>query len=82
MRLSAVVGAIILAPAALAAPATPASGEGFLDLRDDALAAESIIQADLLAVAAAVNQQLYQAKERPTQWKKCNTKTAVHRREW
>jgi len=88
MRTAAVFGAL-LAPAAFAAPA-PApvpsvSSEGYIDesiLDTRGALAGGILQSDVLASAAAVNQQIYQAVTDPKQWLKCNAFNMVYRREW
>jgi tyrosinase len=41
-----------------------------------------ILQADLYAGIAGLNQQIYQATQKPDQWKKCNPLNIVVRREW
>jgi hypothetical protein len=84
MRTAAVVGAILLAPAAFAAPQTSATGGEYLNysVLDTTPASSSVLQADVLASAAAINQQIYQSSTNPTQWKKCNRNNAVYRREW
>lgn len=52
----------------------------------DAISAASfggkILQTDVLAGIAAINQQLYQATQKSNQWKKCNPMNIVVRREW
>jgi tyrosinase len=84
MRTAAVVGVILLAPAAFAAPQTSATGGGYLDysVLDSTPESSSVLQADVLAAAAAINQQIYQSTTNPTQWKKCNRDNAIYRREW
>lgn len=41
-----------------------------------------ILQSDVYAGVAAINQQLYQATKAQDQWKKCNPLNIVVRREW
>lgn len=84
MRTAAAVGAILLAPAAFAAPQTLTPDEEYLDysVLDTTPASSSVLQADILASAAAINQQVYQSINNPTQWRKCNRNNAVYRREW
>ncbi|KAJ4345234.1 uncharacterized protein N0V89_011363 [Didymosphaeria variabile] len=82
MRTAAVIGAILLAPASFAAPQT--TSEEYLDysVLNTTPASSNVLQADILAAAAAINQQIYQSITNPTQWKKCNRNNAIYRREW
>lgn len=41
-----------------------------------------ILQADIYAGLAAINQQIYQATQKGSQWKTCNPLNIVVRREW
>jgi tyrosinase len=41
-----------------------------------------ILQADLYAGVAAINQQIYQATQKPDQFKKCNPLNLIVRKEW
>ena len=62
--------------------ATPAFS---FDKRDDislATLGGKILQADVYAGLAAINQQIYQATQKSDQWKKCNPFNIVVRREW
>lgn len=82
MRTAAAVGVILLAPAAFAAPQTTSDQYLSYSVLDTTPASSSVLQADVLAAAAAINQQLYQAITNPTQWRKCNRNNAIYRREW
>lgn len=63
-----------------------------IDARDDpsttpfdkreAASFTGILQSDVLAGIAAINQQIYQATSAGSQWKKCNPMNIVVRREW
>lgn len=52
------------------------------DLVDDILAGLGSIKQDLMAGGAAINQQLYQAIQQPSQYKKCNPTNIQVRQEW
>jgi tyrosinase len=41
-----------------------------------------VLQADLYAGVAAINQQIYQATQKPDQFKKCNPLNLIVRKEW
>jgi tyrosinase len=41
-----------------------------------------ILQADVYAGVAGLNQQIYQATKQSTQWKTCNPLNIIVRREW
>ncbi|KAF1969218.1 hypothetical protein BU23DRAFT_653645 [Bimuria novae-zelandiae CBS 107.79] len=84
MRIAAVVGAILLAPAAFAAPASSTTSEEYLNysVLDTTSSSSSVLKTDILAVAARINQLIYQSSTNPSQWKKCNTNNAIYRREW
>jgi tyrosinase len=43
---------------------------------------EKTLSADLYAGIAGLNQQIYQATQKPDQWKKCNSLNIVVRQEW
>jgi len=86
MRTAVILAAVAHAAIASAIPAfqEPASVHSF-DKRDDftpAALGGKILTADLYAGVAGLNQQLYQATEKPDQWKKCNPLNIVVRREW
>lgn len=56
-----------------------------LDKRQDAALQGSggnTLQADVLAVVASFNQQKYQLTKQPAQWKTCNSRNIIVRREW
>jgi tyrosinase len=62
----------------------PSSAPSF-DRRDDFTSGVldgKILSSDLYAGVAALNQQIYQATQKPEQWKKCNPLNIVVRREW
>jgi len=40
------------------------------------------LQADVLAVVASLNQRKYQLTNQPSQWKTCNSRNIIVRREW
>jgi tyrosinase len=52
------------------------------DLADGLLAGSGSIKQDIMAGGAAINQQLYQAAQRPDQFKKCNLTNLQVRQEW
>jgi tyrosinase len=52
------------------------------DRVDDILAGLGSIKQDLMAGGAAINQQLYQAVQKPAQYKKCNPTNVQVRQEW
>jgi tyrosinase len=52
------------------------------DRVDDILAGLGSIKQDLMAGGAAINQQLYQAIQKPGQYKKCNPTNIQVRQEW
>jgi tyrosinase len=87
MMYSALIFAAV-APAALASVIPTFEGpatSGFFDKRDDLTAAASggkVLQSDILAGIALNKQKTYQAEQKPEQWKKCNAKNIVVRREW
>ncbi|KAL6710040.1 hypothetical protein ACN47E_009831 [Coniothyrium glycines] len=75
-----------LAPTVIAS-AIPASDtfSASFDKRDASSSATfggKILQTDVFAGIAAINQQLYQATQKSDQWKKCNPVNLVVRREW
>lgn len=79
------IGALLLAPAAFAAPQTDiATTEEYIvySVLDTTPASSNVLQADILASAATINQQIYQSSNDPKQWKKCNGRNAIYRREW
>lgn len=41
-----------------------------------------ILQADVYAGIAAINQQIFQATQKPDQFKKCNPMNIIVRKEW
>ena len=47
----------------------------------DALRAKAL-QTDVYAGLAAMNQQIFQATQKPSQWKTCNPSNMIVRREW
>ncbi|KAI4655354.1 hypothetical protein J4E93_000066 [Alternaria ventricosa] len=49
---------------------------------DDILAGLGSIKQDLMAGGAAINQQLYQATQKPAQYEKCNPSNVQVRQEW
>jgi tyrosinase len=77
-----------LAPAALAS-AIPSFEEAApavsFDKRQNVLPnvlGGKILQADLYAGLAAINQQIYQATQKSDQFKKCNPTNIIVRKEW
>lgn len=81
-----VLSAVALLPLALGSAipsqnAAPVEKRNF-DLVDDILAGLGSIKQDLMAGGAALNQQLYQAIQQPTQYKKCNPSNISVRQEW
>ena len=88
MRTAALFTAGWLAPAALAG-AIPALEEPpatlSFDKRQDTsfnVLGGKILQSDVYGGIAGLNQQLYQATQKPDQWKKCNPLNISVRREW
>jgi tyrosinase len=87
MRTATLITAV-LAPTALAsAISAPDSTRPFypFDQKRD-IAVEKpggvVLQSDVYATNASRTQQVYQAKQKPDQWKKCNPSNIVVRREW
>jgi len=77
-----------LAPAALAS-AIPAfeqpSPASSFDKRQNVspnMVGGKILQADVYAGIAAINQQIYQDTQKPEQFKRCNPLNIVVRKEW
>ncbi|KAJ4368331.1 hypothetical protein N0V83_006687 [Neocucurbitaria cava] len=88
MRAAGLFTAAWLAPAALAGaiPALeePSSAHSFDKRQDISINAlgGKILQTDVYAGIAGLNQQIYQATQKPDQWKKCNPLNISVRREW
>jgi tyrosinase len=77
-----------LAPTALAS-AIPSFEEASLAVSFDKrqifspnLLGAKILQTDVYAGIAAINQQIFQATQKPAQFKKCNPTNIVVRKEW
>lgn len=88
MMYSALIFAVV-APAALSSAIPTFAGpavSNFFDKRDDDLTATApggkTLHSDILAGIALNKQKTYQAAQKPEQWKKCNAKNIVVRREW
>jgi tyrosinase len=82
-------GLIWLAPAALASAipsfeeASPAvTFDKRQNVSPNLLGGAKILQADVYAGIAAINQQIYQATQKSDQFKKCNPTNIVVRKEW
>lgn len=86
MRTTIVLSALL--PAALSGviPATEEVSPVFpFDKRQDVAlqgAGGKTLQADILAGVASLNQQKYQSTKQPAQWKTCNSRNIIVRREW
>jgi tyrosinase len=78
---------LLLAPAALASaiPVQEESPALSFDKRQNVspnLIGGKILQADVYAGIAAINQQIYQATQQSAQFKQCNPLNIVVRKEW
>jgi tyrosinase len=78
---------LLLAPAALASAIPVQEESSFLsfDKRQNVspnVIGGKILQADVYAGIAAINQQIYQATKQPAQFKQCNPLNIVVRKEW
>lgn len=84
MRAAAVIGIILFSPAGLSVSLAASTSEGYLNdsVVDTIPSTSSVLRSDVLAAAAAINQQIYQSSINPSQWKKCNKENSVYRREW
>ena len=84
MRAAAVIGVILLGPAGFAASLIASTSEGYLNhsVIDTIPSTTSALRTDVLAAAAAINQQIYQSRNNHAQWRKCNKENSVYRREW
>lgn len=88
MRTATLFTAGWLAPVAFASVIPPLEGTSpalSFDKRQDTtfnVLNGKILQADIYAGIAGLNQQIYQATQKPDQWKKCNPLNIVVRREW
>lgn len=86
MRTTTVVSALLPTVLSSVIPATEEISPALsFDKRQD-LTAESlggkILQADVYAGIAGLNQQVYQATQQSSQWKTCNPSNIIVRREW
>jgi tyrosinase len=86
MRTTAVLTALLPAALTSVIPATEGiSPDLSIEKRQD-LTVESfggkILQADVYAGIAGLNQQVYQATQKSSQWKTCNPSNIIIRREW
>lgn len=86
MRTTTVLTALLPAALSSVIPATEEVSPALsLDKRQDALLTGlggKILQADMYAGIAGLNQQIYQATKQPSQWKTCNPLNIIVRREW
>lgn len=78
MRASAVLGALLIAPAW----AGVVEGRGSAAPEVEKRTFGEILQTDVLAGVAGFNQKIYQATTSPKQWLKCNAFNTILRREW
>jgi tyrosinase len=86
MRTTTVLAAILPVALSNATPVTSEISPALaLDKRQD-VALQSlggkILQADVYAGVAGLNQQIYQATQQSSQWKTCNPLNIIVRREW
>ncbi|KAJ4990324.1 tyrosinase central domain protein [Stagonosporopsis vannaccii] len=86
MRTAIVLSALLPAALSGVVPTTEeASPTVSRDKRQDAALQSfggKILQADVLAGVAILNQQKYQSAKQPAQWKTCNSRNIIVRREW
>ena len=86
MRTTTVLAALLPAALSSVIPATEEVSPALsLDKRQDALLTGlggKILQADVYAGVAGINQQIYQATQQSSQWKTCNPLNIIVRREW
>jgi tyrosinase len=86
MRTATVLTALLPAALSSVIPATEEVSPALsFDKRGDAVLTSlggKILQADVYAGVAGINQQLYQATQQASQWKTCNPLNIIVRREW
>lgn len=82
MKTSVLFAAVASAAIAGAHPTADESSSAVSFDKRTVLGGNKILKTDVYAGVAGTNQQLYQAKKKPDQWKKCNPSNIVVRREW